>query len=682
MFPPLLLVLGETVPAVQWTSIRFLNQREWIQKNLKTSRTSLSDVVKDQVGVDSQEYCANCGAKRLTINGLKGEHTSILVDGLPLHSAVSSFYGVDNIPNIGLSEIQVMRGAGASLTNPEAIGGTLNLITVNPLDFKNSLATSVGVDDKFSGKSQNHNLLLGYKDKNQRWGSVIGGQFSRLETWDSDQNNVAEAPQRQNFSILSKSRLLLGDKNDISFRLNYSQLEILGGPADPTRPRVIAPLEAQELDFTNGSVENEFIGDPLQITDWVATSRREFALGGTHYLNNALTLDWKIGQARQTQEAIYQHGFDYANIDNLLVGDLNFKYFSGDRFIYTFGGFFKDQRLRSTSVELFENPSRNIQGDSFNFSSYSLYSQELTNEISKPVFAPRLQWLHHIGDHLKQRLSYGYGYRAPLTFFESQHGNNENGYQVDIDKLERSHSLVYSMSWNTPNYYLTGGLHYTYLQNMAFGFETLRSPTVYRNSSESYNIGVADLLGGLKVAPWWFLEASAEFFLYEDGYKRKLPTAAIEQRFQIKSTINRGRWAHSLFLNMIGARDLSKYGSYPDHFVDRNQSQEPDLDPNLELKGQRAPFFFTLDASLTYKIHKTVDLSFSINNLFNYTQAGRGDSPATWHWHFVHAHYDNLHTWGPNRGRQFLKIQYRVWSCRGLGRFFPFFNISWCRHDL
>ena len=123
------------------------------------TRQSIADLVRDQVGVDAQTYCANCGAKRLTINGLRGEHTSILVDGVPLHSAVSSFYGVDTIPLLGVQEVQVMRGAGASLTNPEAIGGTLNIVTVDPLQAPSKYSTSLGVDDRFHGKSQNHSAI-------------------------------------------------------------------------------------------------------------------------------------------------------------------------------------------------------------------------------------------------------------------------------------------------------------------------------------------------------------------------------------------------------------------------------------------------------------------------------------------------------------------------------------------
>jgi len=645
-------------------------------------RQNLSEIVQDQIGVDSQAYCANCGAKRLTINGLKGEHTSILVDGLPLHSAVSSFYGVDNIPSVGLSEVQVMRGAGASLTNPEAIGGTLNLITINPLDFTNSYSTSVGVDDNLDGKSQNHSLLYGLKSKNKKFGILMGGQFTRAESWDVDDNGVSEFPERENYSIMSKARFLVGKKNDFSIRAGKSYLEILGGYVNPTKPDQVRPLSAQESDFVDGNVEKDFIGAPLKITDWVEIDRTEAAASGVHYLNNKLTFDWKLGYARQAQQAIYQHGFDYANIDNLFVGDTSLKWVSNPNSVFTFGAFFKDQRLRSASLTLFdkypETDPRDIKKDSFNFSSYALYAQysyfvpekleidlalradqlsinwiELENKIDKPVLAPRLQILHYLTHDLTQRFSYGLGYRAPLTFFESQHGNNESGYEVDINELEKSHSLVYSLSLNKPNHYITAGIHYTHLENMAYGFESFNQPIFYRNSEENYDIWVADLLIGFKPKPWWLIEVSSEFFQYEDGYKRRLPTAAIEERYQFKSTLNKGRWSHSFLLNLIGGRDLSKYGSYNEHYVVRNQASEPILDTSLELKDQRSPTFFTIDTSVTYQFSKKFSLNLGINNLLNYTQTGEGDSPSAWHWHFNHAHFDGLHTWGPNTGRQY-----------------------------
>ena len=105
-----------------------------------------------------------------------------------------------------------------------------------------------------------------------------------MEPWDEDHNRVTESPQRQNFAAMTKARLLLGSKHDLSLRLGSSQLEILGGVVNPRKPHRVQP-PVNGSDFINGSVEENFIGNPLAITDWIKLQRNETALMGTHYLN-------------------------------------------------------------------------------------------------------------------------------------------------------------------------------------------------------------------------------------------------------------------------------------------------------------------------------------------------------------------------------------------------------------
>ena len=653
----------------------FKSEKVSHDKMQEPTRQTVADLVKDQVGVDTQTYCANCGAKRLTINGLKGEHTSILVDGLPLHSAVSSFYGVDSIPVNGISDIEVMRGAGASLTNPEAIGGAINLMTVNPLEAKQIYSTSISVNDELWGTQQNHSTLTTITSEKKTFGVSFGAQYTEQESWDEDKNNVAESPQRDNISGLLKFRYLPNSKNDFMVRFGASDLTILGGPTHATKPNQVRPIPALESDFINGSVEEKYIGDPFKITDWVNLTRQETAFHWTHFLTEQTTYNFNAGYARQTQDAIYQHGFDYANIDNMFVADTNLQSQFGSHLL-KFGLFYKDQKLRSASTELYVNRT-NIPADSFNYSGSAAYMQdtwfladgieldlalraekismnwlELSNEINEWVLAPRFQYRQDFTDHLAQRFSYGLGYRAPLTFFESQHGNEENGYIIDITEIEKAHSFVYSLSYNKPTYYVTGGVHYTHLENMAYGFEFQGNPIFYRSTDEEYDLYTTDLLAGLKITPWWMLETSVEFFTYPDGYTRKLPTAAIERRYQLKSTIEKGAWKHIFLTNFIGSRDLSRYASYNEYYVDRNQFPPPETIGD-ELKNQKAPAFVTFDTSLTYNFNTIYFATFGVNNLFDYTQTGVGDSPSAWHWHFDHGHFDGLHTWGPNRGREY-----------------------------
>jgi len=650
-----------------------------IQQIQNPSRQTLTEIVQDQVGVEAQVYCSNCGAKRLTINGLRGENTSLLIDGLPLHSAVSSFYGVDSVPALGVQDIEVMRGAGASLINPEAIGGTLNIITMDPMQNKIRLSTSFSANDELNGSAQNHNALFSKMNENKTFGFIIGGQLTGQEPWDEDNNNVAESPNRDAYSLFSKAKISLDSKNELTLRGSLSELEILGGSVDSSRPRQVRPAAALPNDFdVSGDVESNFIGNPLAITDWISLKRHEGQLIWRSFLSDTLTLNLNSGVAKQEQRSIYQHGFDYANNDIMWVGDVNLEKALSSH-ILKLGFFVKDQRLRSTSEVLFEIDG--LPEDSFNHQSYALYIQDtyvissnwewdlalrldrisvdwldLDQDINDFVLAPRFMLKNTINDHLTQRISYGLGYRSPLTYFESQHGNNEAGYKIDITEVEKAHSAVYSLSYNTPGFYTTFGAHYTYLENMAYGFEpppdgSGNSPILYRNTDESYNIWALDLLAGFKVQEGWMIEASYEHFIYEDGYTEKLPTAAIEQRVQFKSTFSKGPWSSYLNFSWVPSRDLSRYGDYFDHFRTYELNPTPVF---LELKNQKAPNFFLLDVNVSYNFNTKWKVLLGVNNLLNFTQAGEGDNPSTWHRHNSEAHYDGLHTWGPNRGREWF----------------------------
>jgi len=59
--------------------------------------SSLADAIKNAVGIRVSNECSMCGAKRVMINGMKGEHTNVLIDGIPMHTMISGFYGMDSV---------------------------------------------------------------------------------------------------------------------------------------------------------------------------------------------------------------------------------------------------------------------------------------------------------------------------------------------------------------------------------------------------------------------------------------------------------------------------------------------------------------------------------------------------------------------------------------------------------
>ncbi|MGN6491071.1 MAG: TonB-dependent receptor [Agriterribacter sp.] len=84
-------------------------------------------------GVQPQLNCSVCNTGDIHINGMEGPYTMILIDGMPIVSALSTVYGLNGIPNSIVERIEVVKGPGSSLYGSEAMGGIINIITKNPV---------------------------------------------------------------------------------------------------------------------------------------------------------------------------------------------------------------------------------------------------------------------------------------------------------------------------------------------------------------------------------------------------------------------------------------------------------------------------------------------------------------------------------------------------------------------
>jgi outer membrane receptor for ferrienterochelin and colicins len=83
-------------------------------------------------GVRVENNCQNCGVTAVRLNGLEGNYTQILEDGLPTMSSVSMVYALDQIPAEFLQSIEIIKGGASALYGPNAVGGVINLIRREP----------------------------------------------------------------------------------------------------------------------------------------------------------------------------------------------------------------------------------------------------------------------------------------------------------------------------------------------------------------------------------------------------------------------------------------------------------------------------------------------------------------------------------------------------------------------
>ena len=639
---------------------------------------NLSEAIRLSPGVRVSNECSMCGVKRIMLNGMKGEQTTILVDNLPIHTMISGYYAVDAIPTTGIERIEVARGAGASLTAPEAIGGTINVISSEPLE------SGLDFDVNFEDEGLK---LLGVKSA---WVSKSGdtrvtlvGQYDKHHQVDNDDNAVNEEPRQENRNIVFRLSQDIGIRNNVTLRLGKVKSEVFGGPmlgetfADGVATDVETIIsrydgiynEGWQL-FKDGNVRERFIGKAWETAEWIDTERDEASASWLRELNEDWNFTLSGSYAKHIQDSFYE-GFDYFARDRMFYFDARFNVAIGDSHLVTFGGDIRDEEMRSQSEQGQTNPE--YTSDAFDYDVKALYVQDtwyvndqfealmvLRNdhvkadfvdpkkpgvEIDEDIISPRvdLRYLHT--DRWTSRLSLGRGWRAPLSFFETDHGilDGELGFIIDVDRLERSKSATYSLSFEGVRLTATGSLAWTEVKNLAALNETEERIPVLTQLDETASVFVADVALGYRFSGNLIGNFTAEHYDYDDVFKSSYAIAPVEDRISANIDWKPGKW--NLFANVVwfGSRDLSEYG-YEGYNIANADGVVPD-----SIKSTDAPSFWVMDARIAYQITDNLSIYVGASNLFDYMQVVDEDTPLFFD---VNANYDVGYIFAPLRGRE------------------------------
>ena len=110
----------------------------------RSGATNINEALDKNPGISVQVECSICNVRNVLLNNLPGRYTTLMIDGVPIFSSVSSAYGLDSVSVYGLERIDVARGAGASLIAPEALAGTVNIVTKRPTLAENRARIQLG----------------------------------------------------------------------------------------------------------------------------------------------------------------------------------------------------------------------------------------------------------------------------------------------------------------------------------------------------------------------------------------------------------------------------------------------------------------------------------------------------------------------------------------------------------
>ena len=182
--------LESTVPVEVYTPVFFK----------KNPTASIYEALQNVNGVRPQLICGVCNTGNIHINGLEGPYTSVMIDGMPIVSSLSTVYGLSGIPNSLVERIEIVKGPASSLYGSEAVGGLINIITKNP---SNAPLFSA---DVFTTSWLETNADLGVKfNINKKASSLLGLNYYLYDqTIDNDNDGFTDVTAQNRISIFNK----------------------------------------------------------------------------------------------------------------------------------------------------------------------------------------------------------------------------------------------------------------------------------------------------------------------------------------------------------------------------------------------------------------------------------------------------------------------------------------------
>jgi outer membrane receptor for ferrienterochelin and colicins len=640
---------------------------------------NLSEAIDNSPGVKVSNECSMCGVKRIMLNGMKGEQTTILVDGLPVHTMISGYYAVDAIPTTGIERIEVARGAGASLIAPEAIGGTINIISYEPTENGAELDVSAGEN----GYRKMGFLAKGVSEDGRTRATLVA-QYDDRDQFDADHNKVNEAPQQENRSLTARVSQDVTDTDNLVLRIANIQSEIFGGPmlgstfADGTASSIGNVLsgfddqfsEPQQL-FEDGDVRKPFTGKAWETTEWIKTERNEASLAWLKEFSDDWNMHLAASYAEHKQDSFYE-GFDYTAEDKMWFFDARFNYLLTENQLLTFGADLRTEEMRSHSRAGSANP--NYASDSFDYDVKGVYIQDTWQatealeiamalrydtitadftdpnkpgtELDESILSPRLDVRLRHNDEWTSRVSAGRGYRAPLSFFETDHGilDGSLGFDIDIDELERSNSASYALSYEGEKLTSTASIAWTEVEHLAALTTNDLGIPLLTQLDEKATVITSDIALGYRLTDDMTLSLTAEHFDYDSVFKSSYAIAPIEERLTLTFDWDVNDWEFFANVVWVGSRDLSKYGYEGYNRLDANGQVDPD-----SKKTTDAPSYLTVDLRVSYQLNEYLSLYSGVSNLFDYTQAGDEETPL---FYDAEGAFDVGYIYGPLRGRE------------------------------
>lgn len=409
----------------------------------KTNAVCLAGGLGFQPGVRVEDDCQNCGFTQVRINGLDGHYSQILVDSHPIFSALTGVYGLEQIPAGMIERVEVLRGGGSALFGSSAIGGTINIITRDPL--RNTASASHTITSIGGGGAYDNNTSVGASmvTESGKAGLYAYGQVRHRTGYDYDGDGFTELPELKSTAAGLRSFVKTGAYSRFTLQYHHVSEYRRGGDRLSLPPH--EALVAEQTDHTIDGGSLTFDASTSDRSDrlnayfsFQNTSRKSYYGGGEDPKAYGTTHDLTAAAGAQ-----YVHAFrKLLFLPSELTLGLEYSYDGLDDESIGYG--FRTEQDVHIAAAYLQNEWRNER--------WSLLiggRLDKHNLIGHAIFSPRANIRFNPTPNVNLRASYAGGFRAPQAFDEDMHISIVGGERVRIRlagdlKEERSHSVSLS----------------------------------------------------------------------------------------------------------------------------------------------------------------------------------------------------------------------------------------------
>ncbi len=175
--------------------------------------TRLKDILKFSAGM------YNIQPDKISIRGLAGRHTLILIDGKRLTGEVGSGVEIERIDVSNIDRIEIIKGSASALYGTDALGGIINVITKKSDKPSTTISAQYGAHSGGDGARQSISFSSNIPVNDKLTASAYGSYriIDRL----NDKNKESIQEDGSISSIGLDLNYKIGEKDNINFSADY-----------------------------------------------------------------------------------------------------------------------------------------------------------------------------------------------------------------------------------------------------------------------------------------------------------------------------------------------------------------------------------------------------------------------------------------------------------------------------